>query len=500
MSAEVEARFPRSIDWLSQWTTIDELRLRLLDSPSEGLSAWVRTSAGAVALLLATQMVTGVLLAFYYVPTIESAHTTVAYIEKVVGAGSLIRSVHYHCSQWLPVTLILHLAQLLYRKAYLRTRVAWTIGLLLLGLVLAAAASGYALPWDARSLNGASVGAGITGGLPFIGKTAQRWVLNGSEISTLTLSRFYGLHVFITPGLLLLCVIARLFMLRDKRRAVDEAGMRHWAREQLVRNAFVVSLVFIFMAILSAKFPAPLGPTADEAIGYLPRPGPQFLWLFEMLKYLPDRFASVFATAFPGLVIGGLAVTPWLRQKQASAATNHRHQAVMLLFVGAFGMAASLTGLAYFQDARDPRVSEQLAQQAKQETEFRAAPFRPKRIEGGRLGTETSNGTEQKASNTSSQTSRVTQAASESTSVAPSPAAYTQQCAKCHGPRGEGAQTYPNLVGLTTRQEERRTVEDLVGIINHPTAYGLESKMRSFANKLNESEKREVAEWIATLK
>ena len=75
--------------WLSRWTTLEDIERTLIDKPSSGFEAWVRTTAGVVVMLLTMQIITGLLLGFYYVPSTEAAHTTVAYIEKVVPAGRI---------------------------------------------------------------------------------------------------------------------------------------------------------------------------------------------------------------------------------------------------------------------------------------------------------------------------------------------------------------------------------------------------------------------------
>src|SRR5262249_59831304 len=80
--------------------------------PAEKARAWVETTGGIVAVLLLVQFVTGVLLAFYYVPSVDHAHTTVSYIEKVVSSGSWLRSLHHYGSQWLALFSVLHVAQL----------------------------------------------------------------------------------------------------------------------------------------------------------------------------------------------------------------------------------------------------------------------------------------------------------------------------------------------------------------------------------------------------
>ena len=75
-------------NWVSRWTTLEDIERTLIDRPSSGFEAWARTTAGVVVMLLSLQIITGLLLGFYYVPSTESAHTTVEYIEKVVPAGA----------------------------------------------------------------------------------------------------------------------------------------------------------------------------------------------------------------------------------------------------------------------------------------------------------------------------------------------------------------------------------------------------------------------------
>ena len=94
---------------------------------------------------------------------------------------------------------------------------------------------------------------------------------------------------------------------------------------------------------------------------------------------------------------------------------------------------------------------------------------------------------------------------SESAAKPAVPASFTANCSKCHGAAAEGADNGkgkkgPALVGLTTRTEEPRAVQDIIGIINNPTEYGLDKDMPVFADKLNANEKKEIAEWVATLR
>ena len=197
-------------------TRLAEIVGSITDEPSRGLSAWARTTAGVVALLFSLQLATGLLLAFVYVPSAESAHATVAYAEKALAGGSWLRALHSACAQLLPLALLLHLLQAFVRGAHQRKPVGWLASVALLALALAAAATGYTLPWDARAFASTRVAEGIVRNLPLFGETLRLWLVGGPEVSTLTLSRFYALHVLVIPFLILLAVTLRLFVFRER--------------------------------------------------------------------------------------------------------------------------------------------------------------------------------------------------------------------------------------------------------------------------------------------
>src|SRR5215216_442879 len=176
-----------------------------------GLRAWIQTTGGIAGILLLVQFVTGILLAFYYVPSVDHAHTTVSYIEKVVSSGSWLRSLHHYGSQWLSVFAFIHVIRLFLDRAYTVNRVQWIAAILILGLVMAAGGTGYSLPWDARAFFSTRVAEGLVAGLPFAGGIARLWLLGGSEISSLTLSRFFALHVLVLPAFIGAVVMWRLF-------------------------------------------------------------------------------------------------------------------------------------------------------------------------------------------------------------------------------------------------------------------------------------------------
>jgi ubiquinol-cytochrome c reductase cytochrome b subunit len=499
-------------------TTLGIVLENLLDEPAQGLSAWVRTTTGIVALLFTLQLVTGALLSFYYVPSAESAHATVAYIEKVTTGGSWLRALHLYGSQLLPLALVLHLAQMLWRGSYARKPFGWTACVALLALTLANGATGYSLPWDARAFFSTRIAESIAGGLPLVGDSMRAWLVGGAEISTLTISRFFALHALVVPALLLAVAFARLFVFRepfmkntaeaqspieasspmssDKASpstveasplATSSSFVSTWPRAQFARNAVVAGVVFAALALYASKFPAPLGPAAEAAPpGYLPRPGAQFLWLFQLLKFFPKTAASLVASMLPALLLGALALLPFTRKGFITpAAFKLRRRLGLAIFALMTLLVTGMTSLAYLQDSRDPRVREQLARQAAKEAEFLRAPFVPKRSGA------TSDATGGVQTATTSSTNSATQAA-------PPPEAFARNCAKCHGAHGEGKSINPALIGISA--QPRRTAEDIIAILNDPRSFGLESRMPNFARKLSDEEKRAVAEWVASLK
>jgi ubiquinol-cytochrome c reductase cytochrome b subunit len=405
---------------------------------------------------------------------------------------------------------VLHLAQMLWRATYRRRPVGWMASVLLLGLILAAGATGYSLPWDARAFFGTRVTEGIAGGLPLVGDSARAWLLGGPEITPITLARFFALHALIIPALILLVLAARLFVFRERGlvSAAEERRLEKWMHRQVLRNAITAGVVFIALALYAWKYFAPLGPPADTAApGYLPRPGAQFLWLFQMLKYLPGRAASLIAVALPGLILFGLAMLPFLKKPLSRVMVHPRRNIGFALFSLGFLLVIGLTIIAYVDDSRNPLTLAQLRRQDAEEAAFRNSPFTPLRARTSESVSIEPQTTTSSNSNTGGRTPegspspgpevKSSPIASTNNMGAP-PESYITHCSACHGTRGQGAPLMPKLLGVASKP--RRTTEDIIGLLNDPLAYGIEPPMKSYADKLTEAEKREIAEWVAALK
>ena len=423
-----------------------------------GIHAWLQTTTGIVAVLLLVQFLTGILLAFYYVPSVDHAYTTVSYVEKVVSSGSWLRSLHHYGSQWLTVFVFLHVIRLFWNGAYAANRIQWIVAVLILGLVMAAGGTGYSLPWDARAFFSTRVAEGLMGGLPFAGGNARLWLLGGSEISTLTLSRFFALHVLVIPALVGAVAVWRLF----RSRIAELFGPR---------DALVGAVVFLALALWALKYPAPLGPPVTETTAdYLPRPGAQFLWLYQSLKYIPGGLGSIAGVVLPGIVLAVLVALPWLKRQRLIAGSLLGAGVVLIVL---------MTTASFVGDRRDPRTAKQLSRQAAEEEAWRREPFKPATI-----------------------TLTATSTSDATTAAGGPPVMYTKYCANCHGPHGEGAQQgplrFPPLLDVPAKP--RRSVDDIVGLLKDPAAYGLQPPMRSFSTKLTDDQMREIAEWIVKLK
>jgi ubiquinol-cytochrome c reductase cytochrome b subunit len=437
-----------------------------------GIRSWIQTTGGIVGVLLLVQFLTGMLLVFYYVPSVDHAYTTVAYIEKVVSSGSWIRSLHHYGSQWLTFFAFIHVIQLFLTTAYITRRTQWIAGVLILGFVLAAGGTGYSLPWDARAFFSTRVAEGLFAGLPFVGRMARLWLLAGSDISTLTLSRFFALHVLLIPTSIIAVVICRVFgssiaAFFGRRFLTVEPD---WSN--VSRRAIAAGVVFAALAFWSLKHPAPLGPSVPEMTAeYLPRPGSQFLWLYQSLKYIPGGLGSITGIVLPGLVLLILVGLPWIKSQRIVGG---------VVLAACVVMVVTMTSASYLSDRRDQKTWTQLSRQAAQEEAWRREPFKPALI---RLA--------------------ATQDLSKPDDVAGSPPVmYTKFCAQCHGPHGEGARlgrvSFPPLLGVAAKP--RRTAEDIASVLKDPKAYGLEPPMISFSRKLTEEQMKEIAEWVVKLK
>jgi quinol-cytochrome oxidoreductase complex cytochrome b subunit len=174
---------------------------------------WLYTLGSASLFVAINQIVTGILLTIYYVPTPDHAYDSVQYITTQVPAGWLIRGLHHWGASAMVVLVVLHMLRVIYYGAYKFPReVTWTSGVLLLIIVIGFGFTGYLLPWDQKAYWATTVGTRIAATPPLIGNTILLIVRGGEELTAVTLARFFGVHIWVLPTALLLLILIHMFL------------------------------------------------------------------------------------------------------------------------------------------------------------------------------------------------------------------------------------------------------------------------------------------------
>lgn len=174
---------------------------------------WLYTLGSATLFMVFIQGVTGILLTIYYVPTPNFAYDSVLYISTQVPAGWLIRGLHHWGASAMVVLVGLHMLRVIFYGAYKFPReVTWFTGVILLLIVIAFGFTGYLLPWDQKAYWATVVGTLIAGTPPGVGEWVLRIVRGGTDLSAVTLARFFGVHVWVLPALLILVTSAHMYL------------------------------------------------------------------------------------------------------------------------------------------------------------------------------------------------------------------------------------------------------------------------------------------------
>lgn len=174
---------------------------------------WLYTLGSATLFVAVSQMVTGILLTIYYVPSPDQAYDSVQYITTQVPAGWFIRGLHHWGASVMVVLTVLHMLRVIYYGAYKYPReVTWFTGIGLLVIVIGFGFTGYLLPWDQKAFWATTVGTRIAEVTPVIGESILRIMRGGSELTAVTLARFFGVHVWFLPAALLALIGVHMFL------------------------------------------------------------------------------------------------------------------------------------------------------------------------------------------------------------------------------------------------------------------------------------------------
>lgn len=229
---------------------------------------WKHAFGGVAYLLFMVLVVSGVLLSFYYRPSVDEAYHSLQYIATEVPFGWLLRDLHVWSANLIVVALMAHMARVFFAGAYKPPReTSWLVGVLLLFGVMGFGATGYLLPWDQWAYWTTTEVMDVARSAPLIGGAAASFLTGDVFVSGATLSRFFALHVIVLPwfvfGLLMLhFVVVRKHGVAPPPGFIDRDGGVPFFPNHLLRIVIVSTLVLAMAISLAALFPRPVGDPA----------------------------------------------------------------------------------------------------------------------------------------------------------------------------------------------------------------------------------------------
>ena len=322
----------RIIDWIDYRLPIfSTLKHTLVDYPTpRNLNYW--WNFGSLAgIFLMIQIITGIVLAMHYTPSVEGAFASIEHIMRDVNYGWLIRYVHMNGASFFFIVVYIHIFRGLYYGSYKSPReVLWWLGLIILLLMMATAFMGYVLPWGQMSFWGATVITNLFSAIPIIGTTVVEWLWGGFAVDNALLNRFFALHYlfpFLIVGVVILHIVALHTHGSNNPLGIDRKGPQdsipfhpYYTIKDLFGLSFVLTIFFmvVFFAPDSLGHPdnyIPADPliTPEHIV-----PEWYFLPFYAILRAIPDKLGGVLAMISAIFI---LFLLPWLDTSKVRSAT-----------------------------------------------------------------------------------------------------------------------------------------------------------------------------------
>ena len=322
----------RVIDWIDYRLPIfSTLRHTLVDYPTpRNLNYWWNFGSLAGIFLL-IQIITGIVLAMHYTPSVEGAFASIEHIMRDVNYGWLIRYVHMNGASFFFIVVYIHIFRGLYYGSYKSPReVLWWLGLIILLLMMATAFMGYVLPWGQMSFWGATVITNLFSAIPFVGTAVVEWLWGGFAVDNALLNRFFALHYlfpFLIVGVVILHIVALHTHGSNNPLGIDRKGPQdsipfhpYYTIKDLFGLSFVLS-IFFFVVFFAPDY---LGHP-DNYIPADPLKTPAhivpewyFLPFYAILRAIPDKLGGVLAMISAIFI---LFLLPWLDTSKVRSAT-----------------------------------------------------------------------------------------------------------------------------------------------------------------------------------
>jgi ubiquinol-cytochrome c reductase cytochrome b subunit len=323
-------------DWFDQRLQLGEpIRATMAHPVPTETASWFYVFGSAALTVFILQIVTGILLAIIYVPSAAEAWGSLQRLNQDIELGWFIRALHGWGSNFMLAIVLIHMVQVFLFGAYKFPReLTWIIGVLLLLVTLGMAFTGQVLRFDQDAYWGLGIGVSISSRIPVLGPWLVNLLLGGPIIAGATLSRFFALHVFVIPGLLIAFVALHLLLvlrlginewpmpgrvvrratyLKEYHELVHEHGIA-FVPVAVWKDIFFSGCLLASIAVCAAVF-GPFGPGGQPdptIIQTAPRPDYFFLWLYAVLSLLPPSLETPALLIGPAVALLALLALPFV--------------------------------------------------------------------------------------------------------------------------------------------------------------------------------------------
>ncbi len=340
-------------------------------------ASWFYVFGSAALVVFIMQIVTGILLAIVYVPSAGEAWNSLQTLNHSIAFGWYVRALHGWGSNFMVAIVLIHMVQVFLLGAYKFPReLTWIVGVFLLLMTLGMAFSGQVLRFDQDAFWGLGIGASISSRVPVVGPWTVHLLLGGPIIAGATLSRFFALHVFVIPGLLIGFVSLHLLMVlklginewpmpgRIVRKATYVKEYRELTQKDGIpfvpgaayKDIFFSGCILLALALVAAYF-GPFGPSGrpdPTIIQTAPRPDYFFLWLYAVLSLLPPEMETPALLIGPVVVILAIFLLPFVFGEGEKSWRRRPLAVLIILFVAvALGTFTDLAGHAPWSPVMD---------------------------------------------------------------------------------------------------------------------------------------------------
>jgi quinol-cytochrome oxidoreductase complex cytochrome b subunit len=194
-------------DWLEERYPLTAMINRLLFDPVPKKWGWLYGWGGALVILFAMQIITGILLVASYVPSWNEAYNSIKFIDNTIAGGYWIRGLHFWNAYMILFIMGVHIARTFFSGAYKKPReLTWVVGVFIMICMILVAYTGAGLRMDETGYWTIIIGEHIAGWTPVIGPLVQRAWLGSDRIGPSYLTRTFAVHIWILPALLIILI------------------------------------------------------------------------------------------------------------------------------------------------------------------------------------------------------------------------------------------------------------------------------------------------------